>query len=292
MTAPFKNIGKRINDFLKTKEYDLDRTAKINVSSDAVNWNLENKLNKDGAIESELGVTHRFDRDTLTLTTSTTDAPKFEIKTKRFASKFDAKASIQDPEIEVNLCQKRPKYTLCLDTSYDWNRSHCDAAFAASYGGIDRILMGFKAEIKKEGPNAMELSDHNIGLQFDRNDDQTFSVTTENKFQKVRVGTECQVRDGYRGFAQVFYDSAAKGDNARNMGYSVGIQRKISDSTTLRGVVRDNKTASVLYTNRFKDSGVCTKLAANFDFAKPPAERANLAWKVVFGCGTPKGCCK
>jgi len=290
MASPFKSIGKRINDFLKAKEYNLDRTAKINVSSDSVNWSLENKL-KNNAVESELGVTHRFDKDTLTLTTSTTDAPKFEIKTKRFASKFDVKASIQDPKLELNLCQKREKYTLCLDTKYNWNKPNLETALAASYVGTDRLLMGMKLQLKKEGDKAMELSDHNIGLQFNRNADQTFAVTTENKFQKVKVGADCHVRDGYRGFAQVFYDTKAKGDNPRNMGYSVGLQRNISKQTCIRGVFRDNKTASVLYSNNFTDSGIMTKLACNFDFTKPPAQRANLAWKVVFGCGSAS-CCK
>jgi len=267
----------------------LDRTAKITVNSDDVNWSLENKL-KNNAVESELGVTHRFKQDTLTLTTSTTDAPKFEVKTKRFASKFDAKASIQDPEIEVNLCRKQPKYTLCLDTTYNWNKPNFESAMAASYV-YDRMLMGIKVELQKKGDNAMQLSDHNIGLQFNRNAHQTFAVTTENKFQKVKVGADCHVRDGYRGFAQVFYDTAAKGDSARNMGYSVGLQKNISKQTCIRGVVRDNKTASVLYSNNFTDSGVSTKLACNFDFTKAPAQRANLAWKVVFGCGKG-GCCK
>jgi len=290
MASPFKSIGKRINDFLKAKEYNLDRTAKINVNSDSVNWSLENKL-KNNAVESELGVTHRFAKDTLTLTTSTTEAPKFQIKTNRFSSKFDAKASVQDPELELNLCQKRPKYTLCFDTTYNWQRPNLEAALAASYVGSDRLLMGLKVELRKEGDKSMEISDHNIGLQFNRNADQTFAVTTENKFSKVKVGADCHVRDGYRGFAQVFYDTAAKGDNARNMGYSVGLQRNISKSTTIRGVFRDNKTASVLYSNNFTESGVCGKLACNFDFTKPPAQRTNLAWKVVFGCGG-SSCCK
>jgi len=291
MASPFKSIGKRINDFLKAKEYDLDRTAKLNVSSDSVNWSLENKLKKN-AVESKLDVTHRFDKDTLTLTTSTTKAPKFEIKTKRFASKFDVKASIQDPKLELNLCQKRPKYTLCLDTTYCWDKPNLETAFAVSYVATDRLLMGLKAELKKEGDKAMAVSDHNIGLQFNRNADQSFAVTTENKFQKVKVGADCHVRDGYRGFAQVFYDTAAKGDNARNMGYSVGFQRNIAKNTFIRGVFRDNKTASVLYSNNFADSGIATKMACNFDFTKPPAQRANLAWKMVFGCGSGGSCCK
>jgi len=287
MASPFKSIGKRINDFLKAKEYNLDRTAKICVNSENVNWSLENKLAKNNAVESELGVTHRFAKDTLSLTTSTTKAPKFEIKTKRFSSKFDAKASVQDPELELNLCQKRPKYTLCLDTTYNWQTPNLEAAFAASYVGSDRLLMGLKVELKKEGDKAMEVSDHNIGLQFNRNADQTFAVTTENKFQKVKVGADCHVRDGYRGFAQVYYDTAAK----KNMGYSVGLQRNISKATSIRGVFRDNRTASVLYSNNFADSGVMGKLACNFDFNKPPAQRANLAWKVVFGTGSA-ACCK
>jgi len=286
MASPFKTIGKRINDFLKAKEYNLDRTAKINVNSDNVNWSLENKL-KNNAVESELGVTHRFAKDTLSLTTSTTKAPKFEIKTKRFSSKFDAKASVQDPELELNLCQRRPKYSLCLDTTYNWQTPNLEAALAASYVGSDRLLMGFKVELRKEGDKAIAVSDHNIGLQFNRNADQTFAVTTENKFQKVKVGADCHVRDGYRGFAQVYYDTAAK----KNMGYSVGLQRNISKATSIRGVFRDNRTASVLYSNNFADSGVMGKLACNFDFNKPPAQRANLAWKVVFGTGSA-ACCK
>jgi len=286
MASPFKSIGKRINDFLKAKEYNLDRTAKINVNSENVSWSLENKL-KNNAVESELGVTHRFAKDTLTLTTSTTKAPKFEIKTQRFSSKFDAKASVQDPKLELNLCQKRPNYTLCLDTTYNWQTPNLEAALAASYVGSDRLLMGLKVELKNEGNKGIQVSDHNIGLQFNRNADQTFAVTTENKFQRVKVGADCHVRDGYRGFAQVYYDTAAK----KNMGYSVGLQRNISKQTCIRGVFRDDRTASMLYSNNFTDSGVCGKLACNFDFNKEPAKRATLAWKVVFGTG--KGaCCK
>lgn len=141
------------------------------------NWSLENKLKKN-AVESKLDVTHRFDKDTLTLSTSTTKAPKFEIKTKRFASKFDVKASIQDPKLELNLCQKRPKYTLCFDTTYHWDKPNLELAFAASYVATKRVLVGFKAEMKKEGDKGMAVSDHNIGWQFNRNADQTFAVTT------------------------------------------------------------------------------------------------------------------
>merc|ERR1712224_483641 len=114
MALPFKYIGKRINDFLKPKEYALDRTAKINVLSDKGDWSLENTLNKDGAIESELNVKHAFEKDTLSLTTSTTEAPTFEVSTKRFSSKFDLKANIQDPVMEANICHKREKYAVCV----------------------------------------------------------------------------------------------------------------------------------------------------------------------------------
>jgi len=289
MTIAFKYIGKRIDDFLKTKEYDLQRTAKICVSSDKVNWSLENKLNGAGAIESELDVSHRFDRETLSLKTSTTKAPKFEVKSKRFKSKFDLSASVQDPSLELKLCQQRPKYTLCCDTLYNWSNQNCEGTLAVSYSGVDRMILGTKVVAKREGQKAIAVTDYNVGLQFDRNADQTFAVTTEDQFKKVKVGAEMKMRDSYRGFAQVSYQTSD--EESSPLGYSVGVQRNLSDTASLRGVVRSNKTMSVLYANNFTDSGVCAKIAANFDFTKEPAQRANLQWKVVFGTG--KGpCCK
>jgi len=287
MTIAFKYIGKRIDDFLKAKEYDLQRTAKICVSSDKVNWSLENKLNRDGAIESELDVSHRFDRETLSLTTSTTKAPKFEVRTKRFQSKFDLKASIQDPLLELKLCQQRAKYTLCLDSAYNWSNQNCEGQLALSYSGVDRMVLGTKVVAKRQGDKALQVTDYNVGLQFNRNADQTFAVTTEDQFKKVKVGAEFKVRDSYRGFAQVSYQTA----DEQKLGYSVGVQRNISDTASVRGVMRSDRTLSMLYANNFTDSGVCAKIACNFDFAKEPAQRANLQWKVVFGSG--KGpCCK
>jgi len=295
MALPFKNIGKRINDFLKPKEYELNRTAKICVSSDKVNWGLENKLNKDGAIESELAVSHEFNQDTLSLTTSTTKAPKFEIKTKRFESKFSLKGSIEDPKLELNACQRRPKYAVCFDTTYDWNNQNCDGELAVSYAGIDRMLIGTKVKVERsQKQQTLGVTDYNVGLQFNRNKDQTFAVTTENQLQKVKVGAEFQVRDNYRGFAQVSYNTGQeeKDNNKGPLGYSVGLQRDISNTACIRGVFRNDQTASVLYSNRFTDSNVCAKVAANFDFSKPPSQRANLQWKIVFGSGVGnKPCC-
>jgi len=292
MTLPFKNIGKRINDFLKPKEYDLNRTAKINVSSDKVNWSLENKLNKDGGIDSELEVSHKFDRDTLLLKTSTKKAPKFEIKTKRFQSKFDLKASIQDPKLEINLSQKRAKYALNVDTKYDWSNQNCDGEIAVSYSGIDRMLLGTKVKVERsQKEQNTGVTDYNVGLQFNRNKDQTFAVTTENQLTKVKVGAEFQVRDNYRGFAQVSYNTAAEEKDNGPLGYSVGIERKISPTASLRGVFRNDQTASVLYCNNFSESNVCAKVAANFNFNADPAQRASLQWKIIFGSGG-KSCCK
>lgn len=108
--------------------------------------------------------------------------------------------------------------------------------------------------------------------------------------QKVKVGAEFQVRDSYRGFAQVSYDTSAE-DAANSMGYAVGLQRNISKTACMRGVFRKNMTASVLYSNNFTDSNVSAKVAANFDLTKDPSQRASLEWKIVFGCGA-KSCCK
>ena len=123
-------------------------------------------------------MSHRFDRETLSLKTSTTKAPKFEVKSKRFASKFDVKASVQDPSLELNLCQQRAKYTLCCDTSYDLSNQNCEGTLAVSYSGVDRMVLGTKVVAKREGSKALEVTDYNVGLQFNRNADQTFAVTT------------------------------------------------------------------------------------------------------------------
>jgi len=284
-------IGKRINDFLKPKEYALDRTAKINVLSDKVDWSLENTLNKDGAIESELNVKHAFEKDTLSLTTSTTEAPTFEVSTKRFSSKFDLKANIQDPVMEANICHKREKYAVCVDATYDWSNQNMDGEVALSYAGLDKVLLGSKIKVEQSQKNpAFGVVDYNVGVQFNRNPDQTFAVTTENQLSKVKVGAEFKVRDSYRGFAQVSYDTREQSaDNS--MGYSVGVQRCISKTAKVRAVYRKDMTASVLYSNNFSDPNVCAKVAANFDFTKDPSQRASLQWKVVFGSGG-KSCCK
>lgn len=140
---------------------------------------MENKLNKDGGIDSELEVSHKFDRDTLLLKTSTKKAPKFEIKTKRFQSKFDLKASIQDPKLEINLSQKRAKYALNVDSKYDWSNQNCDGEIAVSYSGIDRMLLGTKVKVERsQKEQNTGVTDYNVGLQFNRNKDQTFAVTT------------------------------------------------------------------------------------------------------------------
>eukprot|EP01084_Bolivina_argentea_P151408 264261_1 len=296
MASPFKSIGKRINDFLKAKEYELNRTAKFNVQSDKVNWSLENKLNKDGGIDSELNVSHEFPKDTLSLKTSTKDAPKFEVKTKRFKSKFDLSASVQDPTLELKFKHKREKYCVNVDSKYDWSNQYCDANLAVSYDVNDKLLLGTKAKVERaQNKPSLAVSDYNVGVQYKQNKDRVFALTTENRLQKVKVGAEFRVRDMYQGFAQISYQFNAGGDNDDNkanpLGYSVGVQRKINDTANLRAVYRDNKTASILYFNRFSDQNICAKLAANFDFSKAPAERATIQWKVVFGTGG-KHCCK
>eukprot|EP01083_Nonionella_stella_P044524 119851_1 len=294
MAACFNNIGKRIDNFLKPKQYELNRTAKINVQSDKVKWSLENKLNKDGAIESQLNVSHQFDKDCLSLDTSTTKAPKFEIKTKRFESKFDLKGSIADPKLELNLCHKRPKYSVCFDTTYDWSNQNCDGDLAVSYAGIDRLLLGTKLKVERsQKQQTLGITDYNVGLQFNRNADQTFAVTTENQLQKVNVGAEFKVRDNYRGFAQVSYNTGQEEKDTNGpLSYSVGVQRDITKTAKIRGVFRNDQTASVLYANRFSESNICAKIAANFDFTKAPGQRANLQWKLVFGTGCAKCCGK
>lgn len=75
------------------------------------------------------------------------------------------------------------------------------------------------------------------------------------------------------------------------MGYSVGIERKISPTASLRGVFRNDQTASVLYCNNFSESNICAKVAANFNFNADPSQRASLQWKIIFGSGK-KSCCK
>lgn len=113
------------------------------------------------------------------LKTSTKKAPKFEIKTKRFQSKFDLKASIQDPKLEINLSQKRAKYALNVDSTYDWSNQNCDGEIAVSYSGIDRMLLGTKVKVQRtQKDQTTGVTDYNVGLQFNRNKDQTFAVTT------------------------------------------------------------------------------------------------------------------
>jgi len=197
---------------------------------------------------------------------------------------------VQDPVVEANLCHRRPKYAVCLDAKYDWSNANVNGEFAVSYAGIDKILLGTKVKVEQSQKNpAFGVVDYNVGLQFNRNEDQTFAVTTEDQLQKVKVGAEFQVRDSYRGFAQVSYDTNAK-DDADSMGYAVGLQQNISKTASMRGVFRKNMTASVLYSNNFTDSNICAKVAANFDFTKDPAQRASVEWKVVFGAGKPSCC--
>merc|ERR1712099_179488 len=94
----------------------------------------------------------------------------------------------------------------------------CDGEVAISYAGIDRMLLGTKVKVERsQKQQTLGVTDYNVGLQFNRNSDQTFAVTTENQLQKVKVGAEFKVRDNYRGYAQVSYDTNAK-DDADSMG--------------------------------------------------------------------------
>ena len=70
----------------------------------------------------------------------------------------------------------------------------------------------------------------------------------------------------------------------------MGLQRDISKTACIRGVFRNNQTASALYSNNFTESNICAKVAANFDFTKDASDRASVQWKIVFGSGK-KSCC-
>merc|ERR1712176_461065 len=126
-----------------------------------------------------------------------------------------------------------------------------DGEVAISYAGIDRMLLGTKVKVERsQKQQTLGVTDYNVGLQFNRNSDQTFAVTTENQLQKVKVGAEFKVRDNYRGYAQVSYDTQEE-SSADSMSYSVGLQKDISKTAKMRGVFGKDMTASVLYSNNF-----------------------------------------
>lgn len=282
-------IGKCVTDFLKRETYQLNRTAKICVISDKVRWCLENVLNSKGAVESELCVSQQFEKESLSLTTSTKKAPKFSVKTNRLQKYCDFKIDLQDPTLKFDFCfDKKKGFAVCANTTYDWSNQNCDGEVAFCYSGLDRILIGAKVNIDRKKDKPLSVSNYNIGFQFCQNADRTFALTTKDSLSKISAGSDFAVRDGYRGYAQVTYDTALQ---ENNMSFAFGVNRTISDNSSISGVYYSDQTASFLYANNFTKNNICTKLGCNFDFKQNPADRARIEWKIVFGeCCKPTQC--
>ena len=136
-------------------------------------------MNGEGKVESELSVSHSFDKETFKLKTSTVKNPKFTMLSTRFDKYFRSEMSVKDPELELNLSHEKPKYTAKFESSYNWNTHQCKGNLGLVYTGVDKFVFGAMGELDRPSKNdPVAPSDYGLAIEFRRNQDQTFAVTT------------------------------------------------------------------------------------------------------------------
>lgn len=77
------------------------------------------------------------------------------------------------------MSRQKEKFSVKLESKYNWNTKQCKGALEFAYVGLDKFVMGAMAELERAGENdPVGLSDYGVGVEFQRNPDQTFSFTT------------------------------------------------------------------------------------------------------------------
>lgn len=286
--AYFSSIHKKVKDFFDKKNYDLHRTFKVAVRGDKTEWSLENKLTDDGKLESELKATNEFERDTLTFTASNKDPdkdkdkenPKFEWKTKRFDNYFDVTTTVKQNIVEFDHKKQQGKFNLQAITKYNWIDDTCHLILSPTYVGIDNLIVGLKYNLERTTDNNYHHK-YDLGFQYDVNKTQLWSLVTDNSMKKVKVGGAFKF-DYTTAYGEFIYDLSKpeKQNSQLASTYSIGVQSKLSDVSTVSAVFRHDYTAAFLYNLDFPQNKVNAHLGLNFN--PTIANKYSLGWKLIF----------
>jgi len=287
--AYFSSIHKKVKDFFDTKNYDLNRTSKINVRGDKAEWSFETKLTNDGKVESELKATNEFERDSITFTASNKDPqndpkkenPKFEWKTKRLENYFDLTTTVKQNIVELDHKKSQGKVNLQVITKYNWTDHKCYFTFSPTYVGIENLTVGAKFNLERDYNNQY-TPQYDLGFQYDVNRNQLWSLVTEESMKKVKVGGVLKF-DSTSAFGEFIYDLSTnvKTDNTKSSTYSVGLQHTFSDVSSGSLVFRDGYTGALLYNLDFPKQRVNAQLALNLAPFSSKSPKYALGWKLV-----------
>jgi len=275
--AYFGDINKKIKDFFDDKTYNLQRTLKLDVRDDKTKWSVENKLGEEGKLESELKATNDFGGETFTLTASSKNNPKLEWKSKLFSDYFDFSTTCVGKESTLELEGKKSvsKFNIALKGKYKWDDKKCTSILDTTYVGIDHLVVGSSLKMDRIAPQNNYVYSYDFGAQYDHSSSQSFSLVTEESLSKVNAGTILKF-DHITSYAQVSYQ--LKGQNASEIGWSVGVEKKLNDASKAAFVYRHDSKMSLLYNLDFPKNKVNAQVSCNYPYPKKP----NLEWKLTF----------
>jgi len=289
--AYFSSIHKKVKDFFDTKNYDLQRTFKVNVRGDKSEWSLENKLTDNGKIESELKATNEFERDSIAFTASNKEQqqgkkeiPKLEWKTKRFNNYFDLTTTVKPETIEIDHKRSQGKFNLQAITKYNWHEGKCFLTFSPTYVGIENLTVGAKFNLIRDEKNNY-TQEYDLGFQYDVNRNQLWSLVTEESMKKVKVGGSLKF-DNTSTFAEFIYDLTPPSANTNTenkppSSYSVGVNHTLSDVSSVSVICRQDFSTALLYNLEFPKNKVNAQVGLNIQSTNKIPSKYALGWKLI-----------
>jgi len=282
--AYYSSIYKKVKDFFDPKNYDLQRTFKVNVRGDKTEWSLENKLTEDGKVESELKASNECEQDTWTLTASNKgpekdkkkDYPKFEWKTKRFSNYFDLSTTLKQNNVEFEGKKPFSKFNVGLKTKYDWADPKCTFGVNTTYVGIENLVIGVNFNLDRAANNEFKQS-YDLGFQYDVNKTQSYSLLTEEGLKKLKLGGIVKV-DKTTGYGEFIYNI----NNEKELPtWALGLNQTVNDVSSVSLVFRHNYTLALLYNVDFPKNKVNAQIGVNFEQNANNGKSVALGWKVV-----------
>jgi len=286
----YSSIYKKVKDYFDDKNYDLNRTFKVNVKGDKTEWSLENKLLNDGKLESELKASVEYDQDTYTLTASNKDPekdkdkenPKFEWKTKRFGNYFDLATTLKQTNVEFEVKKPVSQFNVGVKSKYDWDLHKCTLGLNGTYVGVENLTVGTNINVERDSTNNYK-QDYDLGAQYEVNRKQIYSLLTEKGMAKLKAGAIFKF-DRASAYAQYIHvlkpdqKKDAKADSNKDT-WSFGLQQTLNDVSSISFVLRHDFSASLLYSMDFPKNRVNAQVGLNYSqFEK---EKNTLGWKVV-----------
>jgi len=268
------DFRKRTTDLWKKKKFSFNRTLEVNVDgSNAISWTCKQVLKNSGVPHSEVVLKQKEKGlGELELSLNSSEEVKFTLKSKELTDNLavelvvegsetgELKATFGDNCWASKLQAKCAKSSLALDGQISF--AYENVTFGAQ-GMLDT--------------NDMSLTEANIGVRLDQDENRTYSLVSSDKFNEVAVAFFHKVNSTTEMGTQVDIDMG-KG----KIGIQAGGSYELDGSSKVRYNLNSQGLLGLAY--EYKFSNRVTGFVGTKYSLTDNAVAESFGYKLVFDC--------